>query len=57
VPADVRTERAVAGGEESDEEDEMNEEEKKARTRWLVGGGKDHRVSIWALMSFENSGT
>ena len=46
---------SVASG--GSDEDEMDEEEKMARTRWLVGGGKDHRVSIWTLMSFTNSGT
>lgn len=41
---------------ESDSEDEMGEERKMQRCRWLVSGGKDHRVAIWVLMSFENSG-
>jgi len=36
-----------------DDEDEMSEEERKQRIRWLVSGGKDHRVSIWELMEFE----
>lgn len=37
--------------EEMDEE--MSEEEKEERSRWLIGGGKDGRVSIWVLMNFE----
>jgi hypothetical protein len=40
---------------EDDSEDEMNEDEKAARTRWLVGGGKDSRISVWSLMSFTKS--
>lgn len=39
--------------EESDDEDDMNQDEKVTRCRWLVGGGKDHRVSVWTLMDFE----
>ena len=42
---------------DSEDEDEMNEEEKRTRTRWLVGGGKDHRVSIWVLITFGSSGS
>ncbi|KAI0926060.1 hypothetical protein AcV5_008624 [Taiwanofungus camphoratus] len=37
---------------EDDSEDEMSKEEKADRTRWLVAGGQDHRVSIWSLISF-----
>lgn len=40
---------------DSDEDDEISEDEERARSRWLVGGGKDRRVSIWSLMSFESS--
>lgn len=36
-----------------EDEIDMDEEDKDARNRWLVGGGKDGRVSIWALMDFE----
>jgi len=40
--------------EESDSDDEdLSKEEKLDRSRWLVAGGKDNRVSIWSLMSFE----
>ncbi|KAF4613712.1 hypothetical protein D9613_007781 [Agrocybe pediades] len=37
---------------DSDEED-ISYEEKMERSRWLVAGSKDNRVSIWSLMSFE----
>lgn len=36
-----------------DEDEDMDEKEKKARSRWLIGGGKDGRVSIWVLMDFQ----
>ena len=39
--------------ETSDDEDEMSRDDEMNRARWLVGAGKDHRVSIWALMSFD----
>jgi ASTRA-associated protein 1 len=38
--------------EEEDEDDEMSGEEKARRSRWLVSGGKDGRVVVWALMDF-----
>jgi len=39
--------------EEIDSDDEeLSKEEKLNRSRWLVAGGKDSRVSIWSLMSF-----
>lgn len=41
------------GGDE--DEDDMSEEEKVERARWLVGGGKDNRVSVWTLINFEKS--
>jgi len=37
---------------ESDDED-MTPQERIKRTRWLIAGSKDNRVSIWSLMSFE----
>ncbi|KAF8907375.1 WD40-repeat-containing domain protein [Gymnopilus junonius] len=37
---------------ESDDED-MTLQEKIERTRWLIAGSKDNRVSIWSLISFE----
>ncbi|KAG6331402.1 hypothetical protein ID866_7688 [Astraeus odoratus] len=40
---------------EEDEEDEMTLGEKRQRSRWLITSGKDARVSIWALMSFEKT--
>jgi hypothetical protein len=38
-----------------DNEDEMNKDERAARMRWLVGGGKDNRISVWSLMRFTKS--
>ncbi|KAG6873023.1 hypothetical protein C0992_009167 [Termitomyces sp. T32_za158] len=37
---------------DSDVSEEMDEREEEERTRWLAIGGKDYRVSIWALMNF-----
>lgn len=40
--------------EEIDSDDEeLSNEEKLNRSRWLFAGGKDNRVSIWPLMSFD----
>jgi hypothetical protein len=39
--------------EAEDDEDDMTDGEKQQRARWLVTAGKDYRVSIWGLMSFE----
>ena len=40
--------------EEIDSDDEeLSNEEKLKRSRWLFAGGKDNRVSIWPLMSFD----
>ena len=36
----------------NDEDDEISGEEKARRSRWLVSGGKDGRVVVWALMDF-----
>ncbi|KAI9568290.1 WD40-repeat-containing domain protein [Boletus coccyginus] len=41
----------LSGGDE--DEDDMTDEEKRQRGRWLIAAGKDCRVSIWALISFE----
>jgi len=41
----------LSGGDE--DEDDMSDEEKHQRGRWLIAVGKDCRVSIWALISFE----
>lgn len=38
-----------------DDDDEFNFHEKEDRTRWLLGGGKDNRVTVWSLISFEKS--
>ena len=44
------------GQEEDEDEDEMSAEEKARRARWLVSGGKDGRVAVWALMDFTRQG-
>jgi len=36
-------------------DDDMTLTEKCQRSRWLITAGKDSRVSIWALMSFEKT--
>jgi ASTRA-associated protein 1 len=41
---------ACEGGD--DDDDDMTWAEQVERSRWLAAGGKDSRVSIWALMSF-----
>ena len=43
-------------GDAEDEDDEMSGEEKARRSRWLVSGGKDGRVVVWALMDFTARG-
>jgi len=35
------------------EDEELSGEERLNRSRWLVAGGKDNRVTIWPLMSFD----
>ena len=37
---------------DSDDE-ELSSDEKLNRSRWLFAGGKDNRVSIWPLMTFD----
>ena len=44
-------------GNEDRGEDDMTNEEKSQRGRWLIAAGKDKRVSIWGLMSFEKRTT
>jgi hypothetical protein len=39
------------------DEDDMTGEEKRQRGQWLIAAGKDNRVSIWGLMSFEKGTT
>ena len=41
---------------DDDGDDEMSGEEKARRSRWLVSGGKDGRVVVWALMDFTARG-
>ena len=36
-------------------DDEMTEDEIEARSRWLVAGSQDNRISIWELMDFSKS--
>lgn len=36
----------------SHSEEDMDTEDKLERSRWLVAGSKDCRVSIWSLISF-----
>ncbi|KAG5635284.1 hypothetical protein H0H81_011822 [Sphagnurus paluster] len=40
---------------EEDEDEGMGSVEKAERARWLVGGGKDNRVSIWSLITFNKN--
>jgi ASTRA-associated protein 1 len=52
------TQERIGGTQEVDEyedEDEMDPSDRERRRRWLVAGGKDGRVSIWELMSFEKT--
>ncbi|KAF9236702.1 WD40-repeat-containing domain protein [Melanogaster broomeanus] len=44
-----------ASKEAEEGEDDMTNEEKQQRGRWLIVTGKDCRVSIWGLMSFERA--
>ena len=37
----------------SEDDEEMGSEEKLERSRWLIAGAKDSRISIWPLMSFQ----
>ncbi|KAG2347927.1 WD40 repeat-like protein [Suillus weaverae] len=41
----------------SGDEDEITLEEKHTRNRWMIAGSTDAKVSIWALMNFEKTGT
>jgi len=45
-----------ADEEDDDDDDEMSTDEKAGRERWLVSGGKDGRVGVWALMDFAREG-
>jgi hypothetical protein len=35
------------------DDEEMGPEEKLERSRWLIAGAKDNRISIWHLMNFQ----
>ncbi|TEB34631.1 WD40 repeat-like protein [Coprinellus micaceus] len=43
--------------EDSDSDDDTTASDRAAISRWLLAGGKDNRVSVWKLMSFESSST
>ncbi|KAF8623672.1 hypothetical protein AX17_007370 [Amanita inopinata Kibby_2008] len=40
------------GGGDDDDDDDDDAKDRVARSRWLVSGGKDHRVSIWEMVAF-----
>ncbi|KIK57640.1 hypothetical protein GYMLUDRAFT_228597 [Collybiopsis luxurians FD-317 M1] len=40
---------------DDDDDDDMLDEDKIKRGRWLISGGKDKRIAIWELISFERS--
>jgi len=40
---------------DDDDDDEMSVEEKEARSRWLIAGSEDTRLSLWGLMDFKKS--
>lgn len=42
---------------EDSDYDEISASDREKVSRWLIAGGKDTRVSIWELMSFEAAGT
>jgi len=50
-------ERHAADEGKSEDDDDMTNEEKRQRGRWLIVAGKDYRVSIWGLISFDKVGT
>ncbi|KAF9466576.1 WD-40 repeat-containing protein [Collybia nuda] len=50
-----RSADTVVAREEDESDNEISEDEKLNRTRWLVGGGKDNRVSVWPLISFQKN--
>lgn len=37
----------------ADNDDEMDEQEREARGRWVISGGKDGKIVIWELGTFE----
>jgi hypothetical protein len=49
VPFDQQDLTGTSGEEE---EEDFTSRDREDRTRWLFGGGKDNRVSVWALMDF-----
>jgi WD40 repeat protein len=45
--------RSIRVEEIDSDDEELSNEEKLNRSRWLFAGGKDNRVSIWPLISFD----
>lgn len=54
---DLGSSSVTDGLDEDEDEDDMTDNEKRQRGRWLIAAGKDNRVSIWGLMSFEKGTT
>ncbi|KZP31812.1 WD40 repeat-like protein [Athelia psychrophila] len=50
----LREAAAPVESEEDTDENDMGAVEKEVRSRWLVAGGKDSRVSIWEMISFRD---
>ena len=53
----IRVEENPDAEEIDSDDEELSSEEKLNRSRWLFAGGKDNRVSIWPLMSFDKQET
>ena len=53
----IRVEENRDAEEIDSDDEELSSEEKLNRSRWLFAGGKDNRVSIWPLMSFDKQET
>ena len=47
----------VEDEEDSDSDDDITTSDKASISRWLLAGGKDNRVSVWTLMSFDSNST
>ncbi|KAG0709338.1 WD-40 repeat-containing protein [Suillus ampliporus] len=52
---DAPLQRDSRDDDSSGDEDDVSVEEKRARARWLIAGGTDAKVSIWALVDFEKT--
>ncbi|KAG5638111.1 hypothetical protein H0H81_001789 [Sphagnurus paluster] len=51
----ARDQAAIIKEVEEDEDEGMSSVEKAERARWLIGGGKDNRISIWSLIDFKKN--